>query len=274
MASLCLKLLVLIVTLPTSRAFFPAFVSSRIEKSNSRIICSTQLSSSEELIQYANEMLEQARQIREGLPEETSIVNATIRSSPWNVAERQQAGHGYRLYFDIGREPGTWMDPRWGASGKRIEFTLDVRFLTEAKADPETVQGMVKDNLGGTSLPAFMLQTAEQARLRAGFDEMKCKNGGYRIDLSNNQRNSNTLRCFVRVDGTRQGDYGDINIPPGNLYLSLPVFGNDPSQLSKKEGIVTVRQMGWKTGWRREESRIVGVFRAVPIGNARRMDKF
>eukprot|EP00956_Cyclotella_meneghiniana_P008937 scaffold12269_cov41-Cyclotella_meneghiniana.AAC.3 len=29
---------------------------------------------------------------------------------------------------DIGREPDTWMDPRWGASGHRIEFTLDVSF--------------------------------------------------------------------------------------------------------------------------------------------------
>lgn len=218
-------------------------------------------------------MLEQARLLREGLPEE-KIVSSTTRPSPWNVAESQEIAIGYRLYIDIGREPGTWMDPRWGASGKRIECTLDVNFMIKSQADPETVQSMAKDNLGGKSLPVFTLQTAEYARLRAGFDKMKCSNGGYRIDLANDPRKSNTLRAFVRVNGTQQGDFGDVSIPSGNLYLSLPAFGNDVSQLSKKEGVVTVRQMGWKTGWRREESRIVGVFRAVPIRDARRLDKF
>lgn len=51
---------------------------------------------------------------------------------------------------------------------------------------------------------------------------------------------------------------------------------DDPQQmmLSTKEGIASVRQMGWHTGWRREESRIVGVVRAVPIDKARRVDGF
>jgi hypothetical protein len=44
--------------------------------------------------------------------------------------------------------------------------------------------------------------------------------------------------------------------------------------MSTKEGIVTVREMGWHTGWRREESRIVGVVRAIPIERARRRDGF
>jgi hypothetical protein len=35
--------------------------------------------------------------------------------------------------------------------------------------------------------------------------------------------------------------------------------------LSTKEGIVTVKQIGWHTGWRREESRILGTFRAVTL---------
>lgn len=41
------------------------------------------------------------------------------------------------------------------------------------------------------------------------------------------------------------------------------------------EGIISVRQVGWNTGWRREESRILGVFRAVPsIEKARRVDGY
>jgi hypothetical protein len=72
----------------------------------------------------------------------------------------------------------------------------------------------------------------------------------------------------------------DISIPKGRLYFSLPSFPrgdrNDPSNmlLSTKEGIISVREMGWHTGWRRQESRIVGVFRAVPIEKARRIDAY
>jgi hypothetical protein len=65
----------------------------------------------------------------------------------------------------------------------------------------------------------------------------------------------------------------DIFIPMGCLYFSIPCFGG-ASQISSKEGIVTIRQTGWHTGWRREESRIVGTFRAVPIDQAIKKDGF
>jgi hypothetical protein len=43
------------------------------------------------------------------------------------------------------------------------------------------------------------------------------------------------------------------------------MFMNSLTQLSKKDGIVSVRQGGWNTGWYRQQSRIVGIFRAVSI---------
>ena len=66
----------------------------------------------------------------------------------------------------------------------------------------------------------------------------------------------------------------DVFVSKGNLYFSLPCFGGKISQLSTKEGPVTIRQIGWNTGWRREESRIVGIFKAVPIDDAKRRDGF
>jgi hypothetical protein len=185
----------------------------------------------------------------------------------------------FRLHIDIGKEEGTWMEPRWGASGRRIEFTLDVSFLLAnsddngddpSLADAEIVDQMVKDNLSGKSSIVRQLRSAPTARLRGGFDQMKCHGGGYRIDVGK----SSTARFFVPVEGTSQGSYGDVSIPKGCLYFSLPCFNNSMRQLSTKEGIVTVRQMGWHTGWRREESRIVGVFRAVPLEQAKKKDKF
>lgn len=236
-------------------------------------------SAGDDLKNEAAELLEKARQLRESLPAETitkktPTKSANKQSSRWTVPESDSPGVGYRLYIGIGREQGTWMDPRWGASGKRIEFTLDVKFLTETAANQTVANRMVKDNFGGTSSPVYELITAPKARLRSGFDEMASHGGGYRIDRARN--GGGTARFYILVDGTPQSgsSYGDIFVPKGCLYFSIPIFGNSISQLSSKEGPLTVRQIGWHTGWRREESQMVGTFRVVPIEKAQRVDGF
>lgn len=268
----------------------------------------------------AEQLLAKAKQIRDSLEEQTPTPSTSLsggnvasntrnnRISPFNVQldariSESCASVGYRLYIDLGREDGTWMDPRWGASGKRIEFTIDVSFLSPkcksndnddnnndddgggaSLATQDIVNNMVKDNLSGKSSAVRMIQSATTARLRNGFDRVNFYNGGYRIDMNMDGEtggkgkrlsSSNTLRFYLNSDGTEgKSTYGDVSIPKGNLYFSLPCFGSDAKQLSTKEGIVTVRQIGWHTGWRREESRIVGVFRAVPIDQAKKRDGF
>jgi hypothetical protein len=269
----------------------------------------------------ADRLLAQARALRQEIasatesdPQAKTSASATTQkpaTSPWSIVVTNDNGHDiddenapsfadYRLYVDIGREPGTWMEPRWGASGKRIEFTLDVRFCccddatTSSSSDTsssilanKTIQElMVQDNLvAGQSSPVYKLHSAPFARLRNGFDRMSCTDGGYRIDTARNKsgpqhQQQQTIRFFIQTRGIggSSGDgndaYGDINVPAGCLYFSLPMFMNSLTQLSKKEGVVSVRQGGWNTGWYRQESRIVGVFRAVPIQDAKRRDGF
>lgn len=202
-------------------------------------------------------------------------------SSKWSVIPPEQedgeCGVEYRLYVDIGRELGTWMDPRWGASGRRIEFTLDVRFLPKQLASADTAaKKMVDDNKGGKKSPTYALQSAPFARLRSGFDQIKCTGGAYRIDKGKPGQ-SDTLRFYIMTEGTPENDdssYGDIFIPSGGMYFSIPCFGSVNQLSSKGEMPVTIRQMGWHTGWRREESRIVGIFKAVPVDQARKKDGF
>ena len=110
--------------------------------------------------------------------------------------------------------------------------------------------------------------------------------GGYCIDFNNSSNNSvllsSTLRFYIQVDGTAESStaaYGDVSIPKGWLYFALPCYigsgsGGGVGQLSSKERIVTIRQIGWNSGWRREENRILGVFCALPINEARKHDKF
>jgi hypothetical protein len=105
---------------------------------------------------------------------------------------------------------------------------------------------------------------------------MKCSSGGaYRIDKTNKRGQSDALRFYVWTEGTPEtgSNNGDVYVPSGGLYFSIPCFGASVHQISSKgEMPVTVRQMGWHTGWRRQESRIVGIFKAVPIEQARKRD--
>jgi len=206
---------------------------------------------------------------------------ATVPVSPWVVVStepKEEGNQQYRLYVDIGREDGTWMDPRWGASGKRIEFSLDIGLIVNRLAVPEISKKMIQDNTVGKSSQIFALETARFARLRDGFDRMECKVGGgaYRVDMGKSGRS--TIRIVIEVEGTNKADqsyiYGDVSIPTGCLYFSLPCFGSGISNLSIKEGLVSVRQVGWHTGWRREESRICGVFTAKSLSEAKKKDRF
>ena len=210
---------------------------------------------------------------------EKDTIDATSSLSPWAIVPsgpKEDGDRDFRLYADVGREEGTWMDPRWGASGKRIEFSLDIGLLSNRLAAPEVAKKMVQDNTAGKSTPVFALDTAKYARLRDGFDRMECSGGAYRIDTDRNGRS--TIRIVLEVEGTVRADqsyvYGDVSIPPGCLYFSLPVFGRGIDNLSIKEGVVSVRQVGWHTGWRREESRILGIFTAKPLSEATKRDGF
>ena len=97
---------------------------------------------------------------------------------------------------------------------------------------------------------------------------------------STSPSSSSTLRFCISAAGAKDGD---VSIPGGYLYFALPYFGlggggegtgASGMNLSRKEGTITVKQMGWHTGWRREESRILGVFRAMPLEKARLRDKY
>ena len=206
-----------------------------------------------------------------------------IKTSPWIINSKDNDDDDddddgsvqYRLYASIGREDGSWMDPRWAASGKRIDFALDIKLLPTL-ADKEISDRMVRDNTMGKSSKVFALETAQFARLRDGYDRMECTNGAYRIDVT--KKNQYTIRFVMEVEGTIKADqsymYGDVSIPKGYLYFSLPCFVGSIKQLSKKEGLVSVRQSGWHTGWRREESRICGVFNAKSILDAQKFDSY
>ena len=174
-----------------------------IRFSRSLIQAQSSSDSSSDLENEASELLERARVIRASLPEEKKLPlspQVTKMYSPWTVPESDDPGFGYRLYVDIGREQGTWMDPRWGASGKRIEFSMDIKLFSVSRVTQPVIDRMVKDNFGGSSSQVFKIDSSPFARLRKGFDRMACYGGGYRIDAGRN--GAGTVRFHILVDGT------------------------------------------------------------------------
>jgi hypothetical protein len=232
----------------------------------------------------AEQLLAKAKAIRESMPATaTKSFKGENLSEFAILPELIRPGCSFRINVDVGREQGTWMDPRWGASGRRIEFTLDVSFpiFTDDAAydiDLLATEDIRKELLKSVTTKSssvskvYKMNHARCARLKGGFDKMEVLNAGYCIETTASTRSSSILRFCLSVAGKTEQSYGDVSIPEGNLYFALPYFGtrSDKSNtesmiLSTKEGIVTVKQTGWHTGWRREESRILGTFRAVTL---------
>ena len=218
-------------------------------------VCKITYRSSEKLTVFHNKLeslsaedearllLDRARKIRESLP--ASMDKEMTSSNNDNEEDSvDKNAIWYRLYVDAGREEGTWMNPTWGASGRRINFTIDVGF-TSIPADKDIENKMVRDNLSGSSSNVMVVSPSPKARLRNGFDSMVCSRGGYRID------GRKTVRLYITCSGTPVNEYGDVFVPPGELYFSVPCFMGNVANLSQKEFPVTVRQKGWHTGWYR-----------------------
>jgi hypothetical protein len=209
---LLLKLIIMIAQLIT----FPLLVtdafslssSTRLSSSSSRTSHLYSEKNQEKLARQAEELLAQAKQLRAEIGEydtktstsETPTHATTLKVSEWSV-ESPSSDQEYRLYIDIGREEGTWMDPRWAASGRRIEGTLDIVFSSLLASDDITMN-MVRDNQQGASSSTFEVQTATKVRLKGGFGQMRVTTGGYRLDAS---KNGGTLRFYVSTEGTRDG---------------------------------------------------------------------
>ena len=184
--------------------------------------------------------------------------------------------------FDLGREDGTWMPPRWAASGARYEFSLDVKLGGSASV------AAAAEKEGAASVAAWFDSRAARGSRSASKETRRDKylggdgSGGV-VVLEGRQPTRPKIRnypapftvvpgCWTRAgkvnDGSLKlwmqvGDEGvefeDLALPPGErLFMTAPAWGRT---LSNRGGVVSVRVNAiWRT-----EYRIVGRWKAVPI---------
>eukprot|EP00873_Tetraselmis_striata_P002244 jgi/Tetstr1/422508/TSEL_001270.t1 len=128
------------------------------------------------------------------------------------AAGKALVGKRYRLTLDIGREPGTWMPPDWGASGRRILAPLAIEFKA----------GGLLEVIGV-----------------GAFVPMRLEGGSWSLD-------GDTLRFNVSVSGMSKGD---ISLPEGKLYFKTLAWGSSISS-SKGKLLLLARRFVIRREWR------------------------
>ncbi|EKX40262.1 hypothetical protein GUITHDRAFT_75776 [Guillardia theta CCMP2712] len=142
------------------------------------------------------------------------------------------AGTRWLLKLDIGREPGTWMDARWGASGQRVRVAIAVEMQRDGSVRPVEYQyGLLRT-----------LTTPEGSSFRV--------KGSFPNEV---------LEFSIRHGGLPESKTGcDVSLPEGEIFMSIGTLGN---KLGSR-GRMSIEQYRFFV---RRERRIVGTFTAERI---------
>mmetsp|Transcript_11942 Transcript_11942/g.18720 ORF Transcript_11942/g.18720 Transcript_11942/m.18720 type:complete len:289 (-) Transcript_11942:133-999(-) len=168
---------------------------------------------------------EDPEKVAEELANEITKLQRGSGSDPLDSSE-------WMLKLDLGREQGTWMDARWGASGQRFKATLAVKLLPGGEVD------VVDKSVGlFPQLPAL-------------------KGGKWKVEGS---FPSEKLKFSVQHSGfTKQDTKCDLDLPEGNLFLSINTLGPNVG----RQGSLSIEQYRFLV---RKERRLVGVFSAEKL---------
>ena len=120
-------------------------------------------------------------------------------------------GTRWKLTLDIGREPGTWMPPSWGSSGRRILLPIAVQLNEGGAVEPLAV---------GAFLP------------------MTITEGTWRLE-------GDALKFDVKMSGMTRGD---IELPEDSLHFRTAAWGG--TMASKGRLLLLQTRFGFRREWR------------------------
>ena len=160
-------------------------------------------------------------------------------------------GTRWKVSLSVGREPGTWMPPDWGKSGKRINVSFVAEFAPSLSRERDDLLRRGGRAGGDGANPAKVLRvvdgiatlgpsTTEGSRVYAARD------GGWRVARGEGPAGTDLLRFYVDVDGrmAHDDDGCDVYVPGGRVYCSCGYFpsslgdGKDASTYSVREALV------------------------------------
>lgn len=128
----------------------------------------------------------------------------------------------WKIVFNIGREPGTWMPKEWGVSGDRLRLEIVVDLTDEQCYEPDDfLQGRV-DTYKLRVVDAFLFPHGTGAQSH-GRQKVKIqKEGAYKVVRRMGPLDTDILRLYVELDELIAR--GDLYCPKGRIYGTCGYF--------------------------------------------------
>eukprot|EP00960_Hanusia_phi_P050650 760341-Hanusia_phi.AAC.2 len=162
----------------------------------------------------------------------SELSSALKRLDRKNLQVDPLAGTRWLLKLDFGREPGTWMDARWGASGQRVKVAVAVEMLKDGSVRPIDYQYGLFKTLTSPQGSSF--------KVKGSFP-------------------NEVLEFSIKHSGLPESKTGcDVSLPEGDIFFSIGTLG---TKLGSR-GRMSIEQYRFFV---RRERRIVGTFAAERI---------
>jgi len=157
----------------------------------------------------------------------------------------------WRMMFDVGRLPGTWMPKTWGASGDTIKLKVEVEFTSDDlqqehnddffNSHNSPLNHLLKDHETSASRKKVLRVVNNEAfmaptHISEGETRIKLTNGGWKIMKNIGPMNTDVLRFYFSVEEEVHHRGSDIYIPKGRVYGACGYFPTITNNKNKKTG--------------------------------------
>jgi len=164
----------------------------------------------------------------------------------------------WKIVFNIGREPGTWMPATWGKSGDRVRFQVVVDFTDETYYQREdffqgfaTTTTTAPATAGSTTLSssvvgakvlkvvqAFVIPTGVGSQSTGRIPIQVQPTGAYKVLKGQGPMGTDIVRLFIDLlqEVHRGDDKGssDVHCPAGRVYATCGYFPMHPAKASDR----------------------------------------
>jgi len=123
-------------------------------------------------------------------PAYTTVLPTSTRQRDEDLLD----GTNWKLSFDIGREPGTWMPKDWGVSGDRLKLAFEFEFSDQQLYEREEFLGSAGDAKVISVKDSKMILAPS---ITQGTKDVKVKGGGWRVSRGKGPMGSDLLRFYV-----------------------------------------------------------------------------
>jgi hypothetical protein len=144
----------------------------------------------------------------------------------------------WRIVFNIGREPATWMPATWGKSGDRLRFSVVVDLTDEPLYErDEFFQGVAGAKILQV-VEAWVAPTGVGAASRGRRPIAVQQTGGYKVLAGKGPAGTDIVRIYVELTEQVRAKAGsDVSCPVGRVYGTCGYFAmHDYSQDILGEG--------------------------------------